>query len=363
MRHRHFEAIQPICPVCRAEGRGDNQLVIANILCERNLDIIQGILHCPEVDCQREYPILDGIPIIVGPLRTYISENVLPVFGRQDLAEELESLLGDCCGPGSPFDIQRQILSTYADGHYADLNPAVTPPNSMAGSIIRTLREAIEISAPQPPGLTIDVGCSVGRTTFELAEHSNDLVLGVDLSFPMLRLASQVLRTGRVSYSRRRVGIVYDRQEFCYFPNRADHVDFWACDALALPFRPNTFSRVVALNLLDCVSLPVDFLKSICQILSPRGKLILTSPFDWSAAATFVEAWIGGHSQRTPARGESETKLRTLFSGGPTATLPGMKIVAERDSIPWDVRLHDRAVVSYLLHLIVAEKTATLPPG
>jgi SAM-dependent methyltransferase len=204
--------------------------------------------------------------------------------------------------------------------------------------------------------MTIDVGCSVGRTTFELAQHSNDLVLGVDLNFAMLRLASQILQTGQVSYSRRRIGIVYDRQEFPYSPSRADHVDFWACDALAFPFKPQTFSFGIALNLLDCVSSPVDLLKSIGCVLSPHGKLVLTTPFDWSAVATSVEAWIGGHSQRTPAKGAPEMSLRTLIVGGPAVGLPEMTIVAEQDSITWDVRLHDRAIVSYRMHLIIAEK-------
>ncbi|MEI8021028.1 MAG: methyltransferase domain-containing protein, partial [Schlesneria sp.] len=159
-----------------------------------------------------------------------------------------------------------------------------------------------------------------------------------------------------VSYSRRRIGIVYDRQEFPYSPSRADHVDFWACDALALPFKPQTFSFGIALNLLDCVSSPVDLLKSIGCVLSPHGKLVLTTPFDWSAVATSVEAWIGGHSQRTPAKGAPEMSLRTLIVGGPAVGLPEMTIVAEQDSITWDVRLHDRAIVSYRMHLIIAEK-------
>jgi SAM-dependent methyltransferase/uncharacterized protein YbaR (Trm112 family) len=361
MRRGHFEAIQPICPVCRVERRGDNQLFIGRVLRECGSNIIEGFLHCPQVGCQREYPILDGIPIIVGPLRTYISENILPVFGRNDLSEELESLLGDCCGPGSSFDLQRQIISTYADGHYADLNSADHVSDLPEGSIVRTLREIMAIVPPRASGMTIDVGCSVGRTTFELAEHSNDLVLGVDLNFAMLRLASQILQTGRISYSRRRIGIVYDRQEFSYSPDRADHVDFWACDALVLPFKPQTFSFGVAFNLLDCVSSPVDLLKSISSILSPHGKLVLTTPFDWSAAATSVEAWIGGHSQRTPAKGMSETSLRALISAGPAVGLPEMTILAERDSITWDVRLHDRAVVSYRMHLMIAEKAGPAP--
>ena len=80
--------------------------------------------------------------------------------------------------------------------------------------------------------------------------------LGIDLNFAMLRLASEVLRTGRVSYPRRRVGVVYDRREFPARFANAESVDFWACDAAALPFPAGTFSLAVNMNVLDCVSSP-----------------------------------------------------------------------------------------------------------
>ncbi|WP_010585269.1 methyltransferase domain-containing protein [Schlesneria paludicola] len=356
MRLKHFQALRPVCPVCRTESRGDQPLVISQAIRETAEDILEGILLCPCTDCQREFPILDGIPIIVGPLRAYVSDNVLPALMRSDLSEELESLLGDCSGPGSAFDVRRQLLSAYSWDHYGDYDLADAPSTTSSGSIVRNLAESLQLAGPLPSGPVIDMGCSVGRTTFELAEHHDQLALGVDLNFSMLQLASSILRTGRVSYPRRRVGVVYDRREFAYVSSHAHQVDFWACDLLALPFSRQSFSIAVALNVLDCVSAPAEFLHSASGLLNPGGKLILTTPFDWSPAATNVEGWLGGHSQRAVERGASENAVRKLFTEGAPGQIPEMDVIEERDSLPWQVRLHDRASMSYRLSLTIAQK-------
>ena len=77
-------------------------------------------------------------------------------------------------------------------------------------------------------------------TSFALAEGEDRLVLGVDLSFPMLRLASEALRREQVRYPRRRVGVVYDARELDVSFPRMEAVDFWAADAIALPWHRAT---------------------------------------------------------------------------------------------------------------------------
>ena len=84
--------------------------------------------------------------------------------------------------------------------------------------------------------------------------------------------------------------------------------------------------------------------------MAPGGQLILATPWDWSPAATAVEGWLGGHSQRGGNRGAAEPVLRRLLSSA------GLDIIAERQRQPWRVRLHDRAVVEYETHLVVARK-------
>lgn len=359
MRRSHFQAIGPVCPVCRQSGREDRQLVISRSIRETDADVLEGILQCPDSECLREFPIVDGIPIIVGPVRQYISDNVLPALIRDDLSAEMESLLGDCAGPGSTFDTRRQQLSAYAWDHYGDYDPHEASADSAPGLIVRILREALKTAQPLSSGPMIDLGCSVGRTTFELSEHRDEIVLGVDLNFSMLQLASQVLRTGRVCYPRRRVGIVYDRRVFPFHASRPQNVDFWACDLMALPLVQTSYSLAIALNVLDCVTAPAEFLHAACAFLCPGGKLILTTPFDWSPTATSVEAWLGGHSQRGAANGTSEAFLRKLFEAANPNRISDMRIIIEQPSVGWHVRLHDRASMSYQMNLLIAEKKSS----
>ena len=63
-------------------------------------------------------------------------------------------------------------------------------------------------------GPVLDLGCSVGRTSFELAGIMDELVLGIDLSFSMLKLAANILRKGTVKFPVKSTGIVYNRKKF-----------------------------------------------------------------------------------------------------------------------------------------------------
>lgn len=359
MRLHHFESLHPICPVCRATTAKESPLKLAQVTREENGHIIEGVIHCTHLGCQREFPIIDGIPIIVANIRTYIAENILAISTRRDMGEVVESLLGDCCGPDSTFNQTRHYLSSYTWDHYGDLDPAEATTEPLPGSMVRILKAGLELAGPIPDGPSIDVGCSVGRGTFVLAEHTNQLVLGIDLNFAMLRAAAQVLRQGSVSYPKRRVGIVYDRHEFTTRFAHANNVDFWACDASALPFASGAFALATSMNVLDCVPAPHELLESLSRILGDNGRLILSCPYDWSASVTPIETWLGGHSQRCAAGGSSEPLLRTLLTPGPQAgSIRTLRLIGERDDLAWHVRMHHRSVMTYQPHLVVAEKIA-----
>ena len=353
MRLRHFETLRPVCPVCRAAGEAGFALRIAHVAREAGGHIVEGILHCTNPECQREYPVVDGVPLLIANLRQYIADNALRLMARQDLSAVMESIVGDCCGPGSDFDVTRQQVSTYAWEHYADLDPEEVGGGPPVGTMLAALETGRALAGTVPAGPVLEVGSAAGRASFELAEQTDELVLGVDLHYPMLRLAAGVLRDGTVRYARRRVGLVYDRREFEARFERRDNVDFWACDAAALPFAPGTFSLVVALNVLDCIYDPRAFLDSVGRVLVDDGKAVLTCPYDWAAGATPLEGWLGGHSQRSPSGGSSEAVVRALLTP-PGAQ--GLRLSAERDDLPWHVRLHDRSTMTYRLHLMVAAR-------
>ena len=334
----------------------ESNLRLDQVVREEEEHVVEGILHCSAATCQREYPIVDGIPLIVADLRRYVTDNILAITARRDLSELMESVLGDCCGPDSVPEVARQQVGSYAWDHYADLDPEESSVTSRPGSALRVLANGLDLMGQLPAGPILDAGCSVGRGAFALADRTDDLVLGIDLNFPMLRLAAEVLRTGRVRYPLRRVGVVYDRRDYPVHFERAAQVDFWACDASALPFTDHRFSGATCLNLLDCLPAPARFLDELGRILASGSRAVLACPYDWSTSATPLEAWLGGHSQRSQLSGSSDAMLRMLLSPGANpCSSKRLRIVAEVDQLDWQVRLHQRGTMNYKVHLVVVE--------
>ena len=363
MRRRHFEALKPVCPRCRLQRQQEVPLILQTVLREEGDTVYEGVIHCPDPVCLLEYPIIDGIPLLLPNVRSYVADNLNHLAARDDLSATIETMLGDGAGPGTLFDASRQHLSTYGWDGYADLDPdedvgaGVSEP---PGAIVRCLDAGLELLSESVAPPMIDIGCAVGRTTFELASKTDGLVLGVDVNFSMLKLAARVLGKSQVSYPRRRIGVVYDRRDFAVSFPGADRVDFWACDALALPFADDTFRLALGFNLLDCVTSPHELLQSVGRVLEAGGQTLLSTPYDWSQATTPMEAWLGGHSQRGPGRGAGEPLLRSLLTPGkhPQA-LENLRLAGEIEDFPWHARMHERSNVSYSVHVVAAEATGT----
>jgi SAM-dependent methyltransferase len=235
-------------------------------------------------------------------------------------------------------------------------------PGAARRCLARLLTLAPPETSPETPlRRVLDLGCAAGRTSFDLATaHPEALVLGLDIHLGLLRLAATAAG-GQVSYPRRRIGLVYDRRRFAVALPDAARVDFWACDALALPFPPGTADLCVALNLLDCVPEPRRLLESLAAVTAPGGRVLLATPYDWSTRATPLESWLGGHSQRAPHAGAGEAFLRALLSGEAPHAVAGLSWLAEEAAWPWQTRLHARSAVSYRTHLVAAGRDPLNP--
>jgi SAM-dependent methyltransferase/uncharacterized protein YbaR (Trm112 family) len=357
LRLKHFQSFSPICPVCVRAGRAPAPLIIATVSARSDAEILEGILHCP--GCQHEYPVLDGIPIIVPELAKLLGERGIELLLRDDLDPMLESLFGDAIGPESWFDVSRQLQSTYAWDAYADLDPDEERISGgpESGAIRRCLGQILGLDeAENTIRRVLDIGCAAGRSSFDLATaHSNALVLGIDLQLALLRIAQRAAG-GHVSYPRRRIGLVYDRRRFAVELPDADRVDFWACDATALPFPVASADLCVGLNLLDCVPDPRQFLVGLAAVTAPGGRIFLATPYDWTTRATPLPHWLGGHSQRAAHGGAGEAFLHGLVDGGGANAVAGLRCVAEQAAWPWQTRLHARSSVQYSTHLLVLRR-------
>ena len=270
MRRSHFDAWAPHCPICARDRRQTPALLLADGVTEAEGDVLSGTLVCADATCRAEYPVIDGIPIILANLRQHLGERAVELLLRDDLDPAALSLLGDALGPDSWLDVVRQGVSTYAWDAYADLDPAEDAGRTPGpGASRRCLRALLDLARPfgiAGASRVLDLGCAAGRTAFDCAAAAPDsLVLGIDGNLSLLRLARRAATRGEVAYGRRRIGLVYDYRRFAAALPGRERVDFWACDAAALPFAPGRAELVLALNLLDCVPDPVALLHAMAK--------------------------------------------------------------------------------------------------
>lgn len=312
--------------------------------------MLEGVLLCTERQCQREHPVIDGIPVVVADAASWASHQLDGVLRRDDLTPFVESVLGDAAGPQSNFERDRANLSIYGWAHWGD----ALPPSArgQGGSFAALLAQAFSLLRAAPAGAWIDLGCSVGRGTLELARRGCEMAIGVDLNFSMLRVAERVRRSARALFPLRRVGLVYDRCDAAVADVPRDRVSFWCCDVSVLPFADASFSGALTLNLLECVPSPLGHLVELGRVLAPGSPALYASPYDWSASATPLDQWLGGHSQRSASRGDSAAELRRILSPECAAGIDtGLVIEEECDGVAWTLQTSDRATVQYATHL------------
>lgn len=367
MRHAHFAAWAPHCPVCARDRTCTPALGLTAVTAETSDDVLAGTLVCGDPVCRAEYPIVDGIPIVLANLQQHLGERAVELLLRDDLDPRALSLMGDALGPDSWLDSIRQTVSTYVWDAFAEQDPqeapsAAEPRPGAAGRCLQALLALLPGWDAGSARRVLDLGCGAGGTAFHCAAAMPDaLVLGIDGNLALMRIARRAALQGEVRYGRRRVGLVYDDRRFAVTLPGAERVDFWVCDAAALPFQARSVDLVIALNLLDCLPDPVSFLHATAALLQPGGGLLLATPFDWAARATPAAHWIGGHSQRGPGGGAAEPLLASLLTPGAHPRAVETLAMAGSGDVAWHTRLHDRAAVMYRSFLVAATKNAEVP--
>jgi SAM-dependent methyltransferase len=298
---------------------------------------------CP--DCRTVYPVFDGVPLMVADVGAYFAEAAPYWLMRQDLSAGQEDLIGRLLPPGSYTDVSRQHLSSYARDHYGAGDPLDTaaPLPGAAWRLVEAGLKQAEAAGAPVSGPVLDLGCATGGIAVKLAAEGYGPVTGIDLSAPLLRMAARTVAEGTARYPYRLRGTVFERREVPV-PTGLP-VRFVLGDGLNPPVADSQFGLVVALNLLDCVGDPLALLDRICGLLRPGGHLIVTTPFDWSAAATPPDRWIGARSSA-----DSAPDL-----AGMLRRREDLSILAAMEC-PWSVRLHERAAVHYSVSLAVAQR-------
>jgi 5-histidylcysteine sulfoxide synthase/putative 4-mercaptohistidine N1-methyltranferase len=219
------------------------------------------------------------------------------------------------------------MLSQYAEFHYGDeYFNVVNFPKKLA-------ELAVEMMAGQPMKKALDLGCSVGRASFELARHF-DQVTGIDFSARLINLGTQMAEQGVVRYT------ITDEGELVHYKERrleqlgledtASKVEFLQGDACNLKPMFAGYDLILAANLIDRLYKPAQFLATVHERLNQQGLLVLASPYTWLDEHTEKEHWLGGFKKD----GESFTTLDGLKA----ILEPHFELIRGPEDIPFVIR-------------------------
>jgi 5-histidylcysteine sulfoxide synthase/putative 4-mercaptohistidine N1-methyltranferase len=190
---------------------------------------------------------------------------------------------------------------------------------------------ALEYMKDKPKGRAFDIGCAIGRSSFELA-RGFDEVIGVDFSARFIQEAQALKENSILRYVMPTEGEL----ENFYEVNLADFnlesergkVAFWQSDACNLKPIFKDFDLIFAGNLIDRLYDPKKFLDSLASRLNDGGLFIMTSPYTWQEESTPKEKWIGGYKR----------------DGENVSTLQGLEEILGRD-----FKLIDRRDVPFVI--------------
>ena len=134
----------------------------------------------------------------------------------------------------------------------------------------------------------LDLGCAVGRSTFELANLADE-VIGVDFSEAFICAASRILNGESLRIRRADEGHCGEEIEIS-FPAAAEltegRVHFEAGDAINLRPHLGAFDLVHAANLLCRLPNPRTFLDRLPELVRSGGQLVLATPCSWMTEFT-----------------------------------------------------------------------------
>jgi putative 4-mercaptohistidine N1-methyltranferase len=185
-------------------------------------------------------------------------------------------------------------VSQYCDFHYGP------PYFEVPTFAVRCAAVCGHHTRQRPRRKAMDLGCAVGRATFELARDF-ELVTGIDFSARFIRVAVQLKEKGVAHYELAEEGEVVSYHEARLsewgLEPVADRVEFFQGDATNLKPQFTGYDLVLAANLIDRLYDPRRFLETIHERLNPGGVLVITSPYTWLEEFTKKENWLGGFRQ------------------------------------------------------------------
>jgi len=193
----------------------------------------------------------------------------------------------------NPYESER-LLAEYLLFHYGSAEEILpgSAPEGMRAALdfaVRTRRHF----TPGPVARSLDLGCAVGRSAYELSRDSAETV-GIDFSRSFIRAAAAIaaapLSYERLDEAHRRSGLTARLPQGL----PAGKASFETGDAMDLRSDLGVFDRVHAANLLCRLTAPRRLLERLPGLVRPGGELVIATPCTWLGEFTPPENWPEG---------------------------------------------------------------------
>jgi putative 4-mercaptohistidine N1-methyltranferase len=198
--------------------------------------------------------------------------------------------------PTNPYE-EGRMNHVYMAFHYTPAEEYLAHSSGPATALDFPRRCAQLCSKHHQEGVlkrALDVGCAVGRSSFELAREFEEVV-GIDYSSAFIQRCQELKMTGRSPYRLVTEGALGEDKIATVHPDiDRSRVLFMVGDGCALPDL-GQFGCVLAANLICRLPDPIPFFLRLRSIVVEGGIVVITSPYSWLEQYTPKAKWLGGY--------------------------------------------------------------------
>ena len=283
--------------------------------------------------CHTEYPILNGVLILVSNPREYVATHrsaILESVLEVECPSSVMTYVRQCVAAAWEHDKNEQPDESGCWAYQRSHFPAHSVPETPITKFLELLPKIAndywsvlidELARLESAGYLLDVGCSVG-SVFQRVQHlpvSYGGYVGCDMGF-------------RGVYEARRR--VFDSSKH----TTKQHVDFLVADASELPFDGSRISCLLASNIIDVTASPTRTVRGFCESVPIGGHLLISTPWYWHSGLSVIDdaLWNENSSECLSALIELVTSV------------PGFRATATHREVPWPLVVSERHLRLFL---------------
>ncbi len=184
-----------------------------------------------------------------------------------------------------------ELISQYCEFHYGKENFGIKNFCVNSVELLKPYVKDLKTSK------ALDLGCSVGRASFELAKIYDE-VLGIDFSANFINVGVKLKLYDSLIYKVKKEGEIFEEKSVSLkdldLEEIKEKVSFMQGDACNLKDIYTGYDLIFCSNLIDRLYYPQKFLDDIPNRVNKEGLLVLLSPYTWLEEYTPKSNWLGG---------------------------------------------------------------------